>query len=130
VKVFDATQQGRAGESSRVWISRLLLWLVLAAGAALSVRAVFRTRLSGEGSWFPMSQALDLLRRVPDQRLYETLSLSRHVKFQDPPCACYAKLRNRRGVVGGLTALGGVLSVAACRGYFANRTLLLVKAAR
>jgi len=85
VKVFDATQQGRAGESSRVWISRLLLWLVLAAGAALSVRAVLRAKLSGEDSWFPMTQALDLLRRAPDQRLYETLFFSRHVKFQYPP---------------------------------------------
>jgi hypothetical protein len=77
-----------------------------------------------------MSHALDLLRRAPDQRLYETLSFSRHVKFQYAPCACYAKLSNRRGVVGGLIAPGGVLSVAACRGYFANRALLLVKAAR
>jgi hypothetical protein len=63
----------------------LLLWLVLAADAVLSVRAILRAKTSGEDSWFPMTQALDLLRRFPGQRVYETLFFSRHVKFQYPP---------------------------------------------
>ena len=82
--VFDATQPGRGTEGGRVWISRLLLWLTIAAGAALSVRAILRSKSSGADSWSPMTQALDFVHRFPDQRLYETLFFSRHVKFQYP----------------------------------------------
>ncbi len=81
--VFDATQHGR-GESSRIWISRLLSWLIIAAGAALSVRAVLRSKFSGADSWSPMTLALDFVHRFPEQRIYETLFFSRHVKFQYP----------------------------------------------
>jgi len=84
VAVFDATQPGRGTEGGRVWISRLLLWLTIAAGAALSVRAILRSKSSGADSWSPMTQALDFVHRFPDQRLYETLFFSRHVKFQYP----------------------------------------------
>ncbi len=82
--VFDAAQHGR-GESSRVWISRLLSWLIIAAGAALSVRAILRAKFSGADSWSPMTLALDFVHRFPDRHLYETLFFSRHVKFQYPP---------------------------------------------
>lgn len=82
--VFDATQPGRGAEGRRVWISRLLSWLIIAAGAALSVRAILKSKFSGADSWSPMTQALDFVHRFPDQRLYETLFFSRHVKFQYP----------------------------------------------
>jgi len=84
VAVFDATPPDRGAEGNRVWISRLLLWLIVAAGAALSVRAILKSKFSGADSWSPMTQALDFVHHFPDQRLYETLFFSRHVKFQYP----------------------------------------------
>jgi hypothetical protein len=84
VTVFGATENRAANETGRVWISRLIFWLVIAAGAALSVRVVLRAKFSGADSWSPMTQALDFLHRFPDQRIYETLFFSRHVKFQYP----------------------------------------------
>jgi hypothetical protein len=84
VTVFDATQPGRGGEGSRLWLSRLLSWLIIAAGAALSVRAILKSKFSGADSWAPMTLALDFVHRFPDQRIYETLFFSRHVKFQYP----------------------------------------------
>jgi len=84
VAVFDATRPDRGAQGNRVWISRLLLWLTIAAGAALSVRAILKSKFSGADSWSPMTQALDFVHHFPDQRLYETLFFSRHVKFQYP----------------------------------------------
>src|ERR1700722_9503844 len=61
------------------WMSVTFLCLVA------SFQLFIKSRSAGEDSWFPMSQALDLLHQSPGARVYQTLFFSGHIKFQYPP---------------------------------------------
>ena len=73
------------GNKHKEWGS-LIAWIAAASLCLVaSFQLIKKSGSAGENSWFPMSQALDLLHQSPGATVYETLFFSGHIKFQYPP---------------------------------------------